>query len=42
MTSKELKKIFNNTRRTVNIELSVDQVKEIIPLWWVWKRKVFM
>ena len=30
MESKELKKIFNKTRRTDNIELSVDQVKEII------------
>lgn len=30
MESKELKKILNKTRRTENIELSVDQVKEII------------
>lgn len=30
MTSKELNEILNKTRRTNNIELSVEQVKEII------------
>lgn len=30
MTSKELNEILNKTRRTKNIELSVEQVKEII------------